>query len=55
MQNQEEGFEEAEGEEEEEHLRWKLANIIIRVAKEKRYAIVLEGLGKNPARGMINP
>ena|GEM_PF-5878238 len=32
-------------------LRWKLANIIVRVAKEKRYAIVLEGLGKNPARG----
>jgi putative transposase len=35
-------------------LRWKLANIIIRVAKEKRYAVVLERLGKNPAKDMIN-
>jgi len=35
-------------------LRWKLANIVVRVAKEKQYAIVLEKLGKNPARGMIN-
>jgi IS605 OrfB family transposase len=35
-------------------LRWKLANMIIRVAKEKRYAIVLERLGKNPAKEMIN-
>jgi len=35
-------------------LRWKLANIIVRIAKEKQYAIVLEKLGKNPAREMIN-
>jgi len=35
-------------------LRWKLANIIVRVAVEKRYTIVLEKLGKNPAREMIN-
>jgi IS605 OrfB family transposase len=35
-------------------LRWKLANIVVRVAKEKRYAVVLERLGKNPAKGMIN-
>jgi len=35
-------------------LRWKLANIVVRVAKEGQYAIVLEKLGKNPARDMIN-
>jgi len=35
-------------------LRWKLANIVVRVAREKQYAIVLERLGRNPARGMIN-
>lgn len=35
-------------------LRWKLANIIVRAAKERRYAIILEKLGKNPAREMIN-
>jgi len=35
-------------------LRWKLANIVVRVAKERRHAIALEKLGKNPARGMIN-
>jgi len=35
-------------------LRWKLANIVVRVAKEKQYAIVLEKLGKNPAKEMIN-
>jgi len=35
-------------------LRWKLANIIVRVAVEKQYAIVLERLGRNPAREMIN-
>jgi len=35
-------------------LRWKLANIVVRVAREKQYAIVLERLGKNPAREMIN-
>jgi len=35
-------------------LRWKLVNIIVRTAKERQYTIVLERLGKNPARGMIN-
>jgi IS605 OrfB family transposase len=35
-------------------LRWKLANIVVRVAKEKQYAIVLEKLGKNPAKEMIS-
>ena len=35
-------------------LRWKLANIIVKAAKERRYAIVLEELGKNPVREMIN-
>jgi IS605 OrfB family transposase len=35
-------------------LKWKLANIIVRVAREKQYAIVLEELGEEPAREMIN-
>jgi IS605 OrfB family transposase len=35
-------------------LKWKLANIIVRVAKERQYAIVLERLGKSPAKEMIN-
>jgi len=35
-------------------LRWKLANIIVRTARERQYAVVLEKLGKNPAREMIN-
>jgi len=35
-------------------LRWKLANIVVRAAVERWHAIVLEKLGKNPARGMIN-
>jgi IS605 OrfB family transposase len=35
-------------------LKWKLANIVVRVAVEKQYAIVLEGLGENPGRDMIN-
>jgi IS605 OrfB family transposase len=35
-------------------LRWKLANIVVRVAKEKQYAIVLEKLGMNPAKEMIS-
>jgi putative transposase len=35
-------------------LRWKLANIVVRVAREKQYAIVLEELGEEPAREMIN-
>jgi len=35
-------------------LKWKLANVIVRVAKERRYAVVLEGLGKKPGKEMIN-
>jgi len=35
-------------------LRWELAKIIVRVAVERQYAIVLERLGKNPAREMID-
>ena len=34
-------------------IRWKIANIIVRTAYEKRYAIVLEKLGKKPAQNMI--
>ena len=33
--------------------RWKIANIIVRLAYEKRYAIVLEQLGKRPATNML--
>jgi len=35
-------------------LRWKLANIVVRVAREKRYAVVLEELGEEPAKDMTN-
>jgi IS605 OrfB family transposase len=35
-------------------LKWKLANIVIRVARERQYAVVLEELGEEPAREMIN-
>ncbi len=34
-------------------IKWKVANIIARIAYEKRYAIVLEKLGKKPANNMI--
>jgi len=34
-------------------VRWKIANIIVRVAYRRHYAIVLEDLGDNPAEGMI--
>ncbi|MCE4625909.1 MAG: IS200/IS605 family accessory protein TnpB-related protein [Desulfurococcales archaeon] len=34
-------------------IRWKVANIIVRTAREKRYAIVLERLGKRVANSMI--
>ncbi len=34
-------------------IRWKVANIIVRVAYEKHYAIVLEKLGRKPADSMI--
>jgi IS605 OrfB family transposase len=36
------------------NLKWKLANIVVRVAREKQYAVVLEELGKEPAKEMIN-
>jgi len=36
-----------------EDIRWKIANIIVRNAYRKHYAIVLENLGDNPAEGMI--
>jgi putative transposase len=35
-------------------LRWKLANVVVRVARERQYAIVLEELGEKPAKEMIN-
>jgi IS605 OrfB family transposase len=35
-------------------LRWKLANVVVRVARERQYAIVLEELGEEPAKEMIN-
>jgi putative transposase len=35
-------------------LKWKLANIVVRVAREKQYAVILEELGEEPAREMIN-
>ncbi|MCC6047431.1 MAG: transposase [Desulfurococcaceae archaeon] len=35
-------------------LRWKLANIVARAARERQYAIVLEELGEEPANEMIN-
>jgi len=34
-------------------IRWKIANIVVRVAYEKHYAIVLEKLGKRVANNMI--
>ena len=34
-------------------IRWKIANIIVKVAYEKQYAIVLEKLGKRVANNMI--
>ncbi len=34
-------------------IKWKIANIIVRTAYEKQYAIVLEKLGKKPAQNMI--
>jgi len=36
-----------------EDVRWKIANIIVREAYVKHYAIVLEDLGDNPAEGII--
>jgi IS605 OrfB family transposase len=36
------------------NLKWKLTNIVVRVAVEKRYAVVLEELGEEPAKEMTN-
>jgi len=33
-------------------IRWKIANIVVRAAYEKRYAVILEKLGKKPAERM---
>ena len=38
---------------EKNDIRWKIANIIVRMAYEKHCAIVLERLGKKPANNMI--
>jgi putative transposase len=35
-------------------LKWKLANIVVRVAWERQYAVVLEELGEEPAKEMVN-
>jgi len=35
-------------------IRFKLASIIIGIAGEKQYAIIMEDLGKEPTRSMIN-
>ncbi len=34
-------------------IRWKIANIVVRTAYEKQYAIILEKLGKRVANNMI--
>ena len=34
-------------------IRWKIANIVVRVAYERQCAVVLEKLGKKPANNMI--
>jgi len=34
-------------------IKWKIANLIVRTAHERQYAIVLEKLGKKPASNMI--
>ncbi len=41
------------GERKKLDIRWKIAKIIVRTAYEKRYAIVLEKLGKKPANNMF--
>ena len=38
---------------EKQDIKWKIANLIVKVAYEKRYAIVLEKLGKKSANNMI--
>ncbi|MEZ0345712.1 MAG: transposase [Infirmifilum sp.] len=34
-------------------VKWKIANIIVRTAHKKQYAVVLEKLGRSPAKKMI--
>ncbi len=34
-------------------IKWKIANIVVRVAYVRQYAVVLEKLGRNPANNMI--
>jgi len=34
-------------------IRFKIANIVVGIAREKQYAIVMEDLGKEPARSML--
>jgi len=34
-------------------IRRKIASIVVQIARQRQYAIVLERLGKNPGRGMI--
>uniref|UniRef100_A0A7J3ZKL0 Cas12f1-like TNB domain-containing protein n=1 Tax=Fervidicoccus fontis TaxID=683846 RepID=A0A7J3ZKL0_9CREN len=46
-------FRKLKEEEKKSDIRWKLANIIVRFAEERQYAIVLEKLGKKPANNMV--
>ncbi len=34
-------------------IKWKIANLIVRIAYGKGYAVVLKKLGKKPANNMI--
>ncbi|MEM0366586.1 MAG: IS200/IS605 family accessory protein TnpB-related protein [Acidilobaceae archaeon] len=34
-------------------IRWKIANIIVREAAKREYAIVMDKLGKRPAENMV--
>ena len=35
-------------------IRFKIANIVVGIAREKQYAIIMENLGKEPAKRMLN-
>ncbi len=35
-------------------IKFKIANIIVGLARERQYAMVMEDFGKEPARSMIN-
>jgi len=39
--------------EKKQDIKWKVANLIVRIAYEKQYAIVLERLGRKPVSNMI--